>query len=224
MKGLSNNQLKILAMIAMTLDHVGAYLLPQVMWLRIVGRLAFPIYAFMIAEGCRHTRSMPRYFFSLAAMAAVCQLVYFFAMGSLYMCIMVTFTLSVGLIWLVQEKRNTFFSEFLLILGFIAAYFICQRLPSIIPNTDYGVDYGFFGVLVPVIIYLFKTKTGQLLSCALALCCLASQYGAVQYYSLLALIPLLLYNGQRGRKNMKWFFYLYYPAHLVAIYGISLLF
>ena len=48
--GLSNNQLKILAMIAMTLDHVGVYLFPQVLWLRIVGRLAFPIYAFMIAE------------------------------------------------------------------------------------------------------------------------------------------------------------------------------
>ena len=57
--GLSNNQLKILAMVAMTLDHVGAYLFPHVLWLRLVGRLAFPVYAFMIAEGCAIPAVLP---------------------------------------------------------------------------------------------------------------------------------------------------------------------
>ena len=56
--GLSGNQLKVIAMVTMAIDHIGAYLLPQAMWMRIIGRLAFPIYAFLIAEGCRHTRSM----------------------------------------------------------------------------------------------------------------------------------------------------------------------
>lgn len=55
--GLSGNQLKLIALATMTLDHVGAYLLPQVLFLRILGRLSLPIYAYMIAEGCRHTRS-----------------------------------------------------------------------------------------------------------------------------------------------------------------------
>ena len=55
MKGLTNNQLKLIALVTMTLDHIGVVLFPQAQWLRIVGRLAFPIFAYMIAEGCRHT-------------------------------------------------------------------------------------------------------------------------------------------------------------------------
>lgn len=225
MSKLSNNQLKVIAMIAMTLDHVGAYLLPQVTWLRIIGRLAFPIYAFMIAEGCRHTRSMGRYFSSLAVMAAVCQIVYFVAMDSLYMCIMVTFSLSVGLIWLQQnaEKQNTLFSRILAFAGFLTAFFLCEILPKLLPHTDYCVDYGFIGVLVPVVIYGAKDKASRIVSCLLALVCLAAFSDKLQWWSLLAVIPLLFYNGQRGKWNMKWFFYLFYPAHLLVIHGISLL-
>ena len=225
MKGLSNNQLKILAMVTMTIDHVGAYLFPQVMWLRIIGRLAFPIYAYMIAEGCTHTRSMGRYLGSLAAMAAVCQITYFVAMDSLYMCIMVTFSLSVGLIWLIQfaQKRKDFLSEALVAVGIFTAYFLCERLGAFLPNTDYYVDYGFIGVCVPVIIYLCKSKNAKLCGCLLALVWLAVNSYHVQWWSLLALIPLLLYNGQRGKWNMKWFFYLFYPAHLLIIHGIGLL-
>ena len=89
--GLTGNQLKIIAMLTMTCDHVGLQLLPQWGFLRILGRLALPIYAWMIAEGCRHTRSRKKYLLRLASLAALCQIVYFIAMGSLYMCILVTF-------------------------------------------------------------------------------------------------------------------------------------
>ena len=78
--GLSGNQLKVIAMIAMTCDHVGLQLLPQLGFLRIIGRLAFPIYAYMIAEGCRYTHDRGRYFFRLASLALVCQGVYYGAM------------------------------------------------------------------------------------------------------------------------------------------------
>ena len=59
--GLSGNQLKLIALITMTIDHVGAYLLPQFTILRIIGRLSMPIYAFLIAEGCRHTHDRRKY-------------------------------------------------------------------------------------------------------------------------------------------------------------------
>ena len=75
---LTGNQLKLIAMVAMTADHVGLQLLPQVGFLRILGRLAMPLYAYMIAEGCRYTRSRKRYFLSIALMGLLCQLVYFF--------------------------------------------------------------------------------------------------------------------------------------------------
>ena len=55
--GLNNNQLKILAIVIMTIDHVGMEIMPQFRILRIIGRLAFPIFAFMIAEGCHHTKN-----------------------------------------------------------------------------------------------------------------------------------------------------------------------
>ena len=107
--GLTGNQLKILAMIAMTCDHVGVQLFPQVWWLRLIGRLAMPVYAYMIAEGCRHTRDRKKYFLRLFGMGALCQAVYFVAMGSLYMCILITFSLSVILISLmdaVEQEKN----------------------------------------------------------------------------------------------------------------------
>lgn len=222
---LNSNQLKLIAMVCMTIDHIGAYLFPQVLWLRIVGRLAFPIYAFLIAEGCRHTRSMGRYLGTMAALAAVCQIVYFFAMDSLYMCILVTFSLSIGLIWLQKnaETQNTLFSRILAFAGFLTVLFLCEVLPRLFPGTDYQIDYGFIGVMVPVVIYGAKDKASQIVSCLLALCCLAAFSPTIQWWSLPAIIPLMLYNGQRGKRNMKWFFYLFYPAHLLAIYGIRFL-
>lgn len=222
---LSNNQLKVIAMVTMTVDHIGAYLFPQLVWLRIIGRLAFPIYAYMIAEGCRHTRSMGRYLASLAVMAAACQVVYFFAMDSVYMSILVTFSLSVGLIWLqdFSEKQQTLFSRILVFAGFLTVFFLCELLPSLLPDTDYSIDYGIIGVLTPVVIYSCKDRASRLVGCGLSLVVLAAFSHYTQWFSLFALIPLAMYNGQRGKWNMKWFFYLFYPAHLLVIHGISLL-
>ena len=222
--GLSNNQLKILAMVAMTLDHVGAYLFPHVLWLRLVGRLAFPVYAFMIAEGCRHTRSPARYLGCLAGLAAVCQIVYFVAMGSLYQCIMVTFSLSVGLILLVRyaRQKQSFLSWLLVGLGVALAAFLCHGLPSLLPGTDYGVDYGFIGVMTPVLVYLWGKKLPQLIALAVCLVFLCFSSWVGQIFALLAVPLLALYNGTRGKWKLKWFFYLFYPAHLVLIYLIGM--
>ena len=73
--GLTGNQLKIIAMITMTVDHVGMQLFPRLLWLRMIGRLAMPVYAYMIAEGCRHTRDRKKYLLRLLGMGALCQIV-----------------------------------------------------------------------------------------------------------------------------------------------------
>lgn len=222
--GLSNNQLKILAMIAMTLDHIGAQLFPQVLWLRVIGRLAFPIYAFMIAEGCRHTRNGIRYLGSLAIMAVVCQVVYFVAMGSLYQCIMVTFSLSVALILLIKnaQARQNFFSWLWVALATAAVLFLCHGLPQLLPGTDYRVDYDFIGVMTPVLVYLCARKLPQLLMLGgcLAAMCYGSWEG--QVFALLAVPLIALYNGTRGKWKLKWFFYFFYPVHLVLIYFVGM--
>ena len=97
-QGLTGNQLKILALIAMTCDHVGLQLFPGCQMLRVIGRLAFPIFAYMIAEGAKYTKNRTKYFFQMFGLGFICQLVYFFAMGSLYQCILITFSFSVVLV------------------------------------------------------------------------------------------------------------------------------
>lgn len=222
MKGLSNNQLKIFAIIVMTVDHVGAYLLPQFLWLRMIGRLAFPIFAYMIAEGCRHTRSMGKYFSTMAGFALVCQLVEFFIRNSLYMSILVTFSMSIGLVWLWKKQEQS--GKIWLIgfmLGCLGAWYICEALPRSLPG--FAVDYSFIGVMIPVLTYFGKTKTQRIILWAGGLCLLANDSYWIQWLALGALPLIALYNGQRGKRNLKWLFYIYYPAHLVAIYFVSFL-
>ena len=213
--GLTGNQLKILAMIAMTCDHVGVQIFPNLLWLRIIGRLAMPVYAYMIAEGCRYTRDRKKYLLRLLGLGTLCQVVYLVAMESLYQCILITFSLSVLLIWLMDEAENK--KQWgKLFAGILLAFFLCTVLPDLLPGTDYEVDYGLPGVLLPVLIYGAGTR-GLLIGLALV----ALKYGGVQWLAFLAVPFLLAYNGQRGKANIGRLFYWYYPAHLAAIYGIS---
>lgn len=218
--GLSGNQLKLIAMLTMTLDHIGLYLLPQVQWLRILGRLSLPIYAYMIAEGCRYTHSRKGYFARIAFLAAICQVVYFLAMGSLYQCILVTFCLSIGMIFCLDAMRrsNTWISRGLFVLAVWGVGFVCEILPALLPGTDFAVDYGFFGALLPVLVYWGKDRNQKVLLLGGGLALLALDLGGIQWCALGALSLLLCYTGQKGRHSLGMVFYLYYPVHLVVIY------
>jgi hypothetical protein len=227
---LNGNRLKLLAMVTMALDHIGAYLFPHILWLRIIGRLAFPIYAFLIAEGCRHTRSMGRYLGSVAIMGAICQIVYFFAMGSLYMCILVTFSLSIGLIWLLKfaaHRKQDLLSKCLVVLGIFTVYFLCEILPGLLPGTDFSIDYGFWGIMIPVLVSFARLhkfpRWAELLLLGMGLVLLGSVYDGVQHCALLSLPLILCYSGKRGKRKMKYFFYIFYPLHLALLQGIAML-
>ena len=218
-KGLTGNQLKLFAVIVMTIDHIGHILFPGVMWLRIIGRLAYPIFAYMIAEGCTHTRSMPRYFATMAGMAAICQVVVYFVTGSLYQYILVTFTLSILLIGVLKKALQTQSTLWWLItsaaLGTI--WLLTQWLPAQLSGTDFSIDYSFWGVMVPVLVWLGKTKGQKLLLEAAGLVLIAGNVNNIQTLALCALPILALYNGQRGKWKLKYFFYLYFLAHIVAL-------
>lgn len=218
--GLTGNQLKLLAMLTMTIDHIGAILLPQYRFLRIIGRLAMPIYAFMIAEGCHYTHDRKAYLVRLAGLAVLCQAVYTVVDRSLYQCILVTFSLSVGLIWATENARRTKTPG--TILGaaglFAAAWFLCEKLSLFVPG--FHVDYGIWGVLLPVIVY-FGGRSAAAFGLATLLLCLS--LGGLQWWAMLSVPLIVLYNGQRGKHRLGWLFYLYYPAHLAVLYALSYL-
>jgi len=236
---LSNNALKILAAIFMVCDHVGVIIFPSVLWLRVVGRLAFPIFAYLIAEGAKYTRNKARHLMTMLAFALVIQIVYFIYQPSNEMSVMVTFTLSLAVIYTLEFFKSAVFSASaktskkllgaLLFFGSIAA--VCAL--SLVLDLDYGAE----GALLPVFPALFTTpktdsnppaiferldtKPFRIFATALGTLALAIADGGIQYLGLCAIPLLFLYSEQRGRLKMKYFFYIFYPAHLLLIYLIS---
>ena len=220
-KFLSGNALKILAAIFMTIDHIGVMLFPRVEILRIIGRLALPIYAFMIAEGCKYTRNKKKYFGMVFGLGAVCQIVYYLFDGSLYFSILITFSLSILMIYALQywKQKKTALSGLVFAAAVIATYLLNQRLT---------IDYGFWGCMLPVFAALPHGTDQDRLGMnttmlGVGLIFLGLSTDAIQCLALLALPLLYAYNGKRGKLNLKYFFYIFYPTHLVLLEGIAML-
>lgn len=220
-KGLSGNQLKLIAALLMTIDHIGFILFPNIIILRIIGRLAFPIFAFAISEGCRYTRNRRVYLMTLFIAATAVQAVYTLITASLYMNIFVTLTLSVMSVIVFDEAmlHETKASVAIFFLYMLAIFSLCEVFPRFI--YSFSVDYGFFGVVLPLWCYIGRNKKEQLLYSFAGLLLLSLSKGGIQYYSLLSVPLIALYNGKRGKSTLKWFFYMYYPLHLAVIYAVS---
>ena len=220
-KFLSGNALKILAAIFMTIDHIGVILFPRVLILRIIGRLALPIYAFMIAEGCKYTRNKKKYFGMVFGLGSVCQIVYYLFDGSLYFSILITFSLSILMIYALQDwkQKKTALSGLVFAASVIAVYLLNQWLT---------IDYGFWGCMLPVFAALLHGTTRDSLPMnttmlGVGLVFLGVSTDWIQCLALLALPLLYAYNGKRGKLNLKYFFYIFYPTHLVLLEGIAML-
>ena len=232
-RGLSGNALKLIAAAAMTADHVGILFFPGVRWMRILGRLAFPIFAYMIAEGCKYTRSRLRYFLTMAALAAVCQAVYWVADGSLYLSVLVTFSLAVPVICALQLCKEATAAGKGLKSLFAGAVFLAAVALVWYLNRILTIDYGFWGCMLPVLASLFQTRRGapgnpgtdrkevHVLCMGLGLVLLSRSMGGVQSWSLLSLPLLLGYSGKRGKADLKYFFYIFYPVHLAILQGLQ---
>lgn len=231
--------LKIIAAIAMLVDHIGVLLFPQYDILRVIGRLAFPIFAFMIAEGCKYTRNITRYFFMIFGLAFICQTVYFFFAKSLFMCVLVTFSLSILALFALNNFKTIMFEkECAPVYKFLAGLLFAACIVFIyVLNQILTIDYGFWGCMLPVFAGAFhmpKNCNSEILKrmdnlyvsvimIALGLFPIIRSVGFVQEYSMWALVPLFLYSGKRGKLNMKYFFYIFYPLHLVALEFIHIL-
>lgn len=220
--------IKIIAALTMLIDHAGLILFPGQYWMRIVGRIAFPLFAYCIAEGYRYTRYRLRYFLQIFLLGVGCQIVYYIAERDWYLGILLTFSLSIVLMELARRCKAAFQSEdkkaaWLWGVAFFAAVLAVWGFTTVVT-----VDYGFVGVLLPVLAYLPEEvglRKGLFIAGILALT--VDQYlpaGYVgQFFGLLAVPFLCAYNGKPGKHRMKWFFYIFYPAHLALLYGIAAL-
>ena len=234
-KGLSNDRLKIIAVVTMVTDHIGAYLFPNVMLFRMIGRISFPIFAFMIAEGCRYTKNKKRYLLNMSMLAVATYLLFYSVSSPKFLRIPFTFTFSVVLIYAVQnffsKWRNgkitdRIMSMTILLAALLAVFIICN---------NFVVDYGICGCLLPVYIsfvwigsdmsdgkvkYSFKSS---ILMLAIGLLLVYMEYGGLQIYSFLAIPLLWTYNGKRENILPKYFFYIFYPLHLAVIFTVKYL-
>ena len=197
-------QLKLLAILAMTADHIGAVFFPEIPLLRWIGRLAMPVLCFFIGEGLRHTRSPRRYLLRLTWFALLSELPFDLAFygGIEWGHQNVYFTLALGLLalWAIQSRGME---------GWLLA------LTAALAAELLGCDYGMYGVLLILLLDRFHRARSEQLAAA-ALLNLAFFGLQTQTLSLIALPLLWLYNGKRGRDDRR-LFYLYYPAHLCVL-------
>jgi len=229
--------LKIIALSAMFIDHIGvAFPEAAPFWFRAVGRLAFPIFVYLLAEGFRHTRSKEKLLMRLLVFAAISEIPYDLVMGNTINFAAnanIFYTLFLGgvAIWLCERLRTRYGWQTLAVLAAI--------LPTVMVAESLSVDFGGLGVLFIFAMYAIKPKAARLI--AFGAFALSQFIPLVMAHSLgiaipteylimipfaLATVPLVaFYNCERGIKTQwaKWLFYVAYPAHLAVLAIVAFL-
>lgn len=216
-KGISGFSLKIIAIITMLLDHIGLSFYPEHMMFRIIGRVSFPIFCFLIVEGYFHTNNIKKYLIRLSIFAIVSEIPFDMLMSGKIIDFKyqnVLFTLIIGLMMLCAIERTLLPMNKTLWL--VAAFAIAFFLRS---------DYTFYGVALIYIFYHFRERrdVGCLVFAVMSLVS-----GRIQSTAILAVPFILLYDGRKGpkladSKICKYGFYLFYPLHVIIIDVLKML-
>lgn len=235
-KFINSNQLKILAMLFMLLDHLWATIIPGNQWMTNVGRLAFPIFAFLIVEGFIHTSDLKKYIKRLFIFALISEIPFnLINTGSIIFPFHqnVLFTLLLGLLCINEIEKMKNNSK--LKQGIIGSLKIL--LFMLIGAVGF-VDYGITGIITIIVFYVFRNFKlawiGQLISLILLYIVffkgqsiIINPFG-IEYFlplqgiGVLSLVPIWLYNGEKGKKNkiLQYSFYAFYPVHMLVLYMI----
>ena len=230
-------RLKRIAIVTMAIDHGAACLIfnslirPHIpisrtgslwnlyqfyLFLRAVGRTAFPIFCFLLVEGFVHTHSRLRYIIRLLLFGLISEVPFDLCLYQTFWYpghqnVMFELAMGVGMLWAfdaVGKVRRIHPPEVRLALQFLAA------VPFILLAQTFHLDYDFRGMLL--ILLLFLLRDDRVLQCAAG----AIIVGLWEWPAVFAFLPLLLYNGQRGRQS-KYFFYVFYPAQFMVFFLIG---
>ena len=227
-KPLSSSILKIIAIISMTIDHMGVILIyPKINLMpdeakklyylyiatRIIGRIAFPIFAFLIAEGALKTANKKKYLSRLLLFALISEIPYdiatngrIFDMGS--QNIFWTLAAGLGIIMLIKNKKYT---------GKLKAIILSVSLCVVSSFLSFSLG----GIMLILSFYIFRYDVKRLIpSVFISTFIMTMTSSLLQLFSLLAGPFIYLYNGKRGGVN-KYLFYAYYPLHLLVLFLIA---
>lgn len=233
--------LHIMAMIFMLCDHLWATIIPGNDWLTCIGRITYPLYAFMIVEGYFHTSNLKKYIKRLLIFAALSEIPFNLIMGGfwfypLHQNVLWTFLIGIALIYLNEKahKKGNLFIRILVGIATIILGFIVGLITM--------VDYHYAGIFTILVFYFFRGRKwwcflGQFLLLAYINIEVLSGYayeitifGQTHYivrqgFALLALIPIWMYRGKQGPYNkvLKYTYYAFYPVHLLILGLIQML-
>lgn len=228
-RGISSSTLKIIAMISMLIDHIAyiviapiliengieGYLYTLYRGMRGVGRIAFPIYCFLLTEGFFRTHDRKKYALRLLLFALISEIPYDLAF---YHSIPysghsnVFFTLLFGVIMMsfMERAQNHFRDYRIVIMIYLAAFAACGICAEWI-HCEYGIK----GIIAIALLYLFRmSKEEQIIAGCVAFCW--------EPAALFAFPFIALYNGRRG-SNLKYFFYAFYPVHILFLHFLCYL-
>ncbi|MCR4568634.1 MAG: conjugal transfer protein TraX [Pseudobutyrivibrio sp.] len=243
---ITGTALKFIAVITMLIDHIGMgvyerWMSAQLMvdldfsyWdhfkfylvLRGIGRIAFPIYCFMLVEGFFHTKNIKKYALRLFLAAVISEVPYnMLSHGKLFFIYNnnVIWELLLGLIAMcIMEYINNNG------VPFIPDKYIIRRVAMVVVmlaamylSDLAGLDYGKAGIGCISVIYFFygNSKKNRMLGMALGIVVLSLLSNMLEFAALVVLIPMAFYKGARGRdsKALRYFFYLFYPVHFVVL-------
>lgn len=199
--------LKMIAIAAMTIDHIAVIFFPEALWMRVIGRLTMPIMAFLIAESYCHTRSPRHYLYRLLTFATVAQVPFMLAFGTYTLNVLFTLATAVSVL-MVENSQIKKPMKLLLTFGLLLFSLLC--------------DWALFGVLFVWVFFKFRNDFRRQIAAfamvvAAELIVLALNANDYTFFVeagvFLALPFLSLYNGKRGF-DMRYLFYIFYPAHL----------
>ena len=218
---MDGTMLKLIAMISMIFDHVGDSFFPDQIWMRAVGRMAMPIFAFCMAEGFAHTSSRWRYIRRMALFALISEIPFDLVTSGKVMDlghqnIMFTFLLASLSLMLFEKicggersKKKRVIAAVVLLLSLVLALLL-------------RLDYHILAVGLVYIFYLMRRKPLAVRNAAGMAYYVVLRNMGIYWFGLLGFLPIFLYNGKKGR-GLKWLFYVFYPGHLLLIYLIRIL-
>ena len=213
-RGISQEMLKLIACVTMLMDHVGAVFFPGELEWRLVGRMAFPIYCFLMAEGMARTSNVKKYGLRLAIGAVLAEMPFdllFFGKPTLaHQSVMVTLLLGYGMVLLMEKFPK--FQLFVLFAAGLAAELL-------------ATDYGALGIYMIWMFVMTKEmpRRNLLQTVLLAAGTWAINGYWVQMFAVAAMVPIALYHGRKAghSKVIQWMFYLFYPVHLGILWFLS---